>query len=510
MQRGRWRDAFEAARALVREEPSAAEPWHLLSIACQQLGQADLAVKTSEKALQLEPGNGSYAVQCAMSFVLTGRVRRARELARAVEPLAAGSAAELSKLGTIMSLCGEYERAHSLFRSAEECDPESPDHVFNRAVAARALGRLQEAEAACELAIGRGLRDRRCHYVRSDLRRQTPGNNHVDELTALLEGEKPGGHGEVYLAYALGKEREDLGDWEGSFRCYSRAAQSYRRLIRYDAKADRAALEALVKHHTVDALQAMPRGAGSRSPIFVVGMPRSGTTLTERIIQGDPTVRSVGECQLLAREIGSRSRANLTDGETDRESLVRRSLAIDAEALAQAYWSETGFEDPSLRPIDKMPINYLYLGLISRAFPNAKIVAVRRSPLDSCFSAWKAFLTGPYGFTYDFEELAAYYLRFERLLDHWSRTLPASQYQELHYEELVLETEATVRRLMAFLDLSYDPALLTFHESTTGTATASAAQVRRPIYRDSVGRAEKFAPWIEPLREHLQSGGLKV
>jgi len=508
LKEGRWLDAFEGARTLARSRPELAEAWHLLSLACQQLGQVEGAAKAAETAARLSPGNGAFRLQHAMSLALAGRVRSAIVLARGLEPAAAGNAAISSKLGTVFNLSGAHQQAYALFRRAAELEPASADHAFNCAVAGRALGRLDEAEAACDAAIDLGLEDRRVFYVRSDLRRQTTERNHVVELEAQLARADLSPMDRVYLGYALGKEQDDLEEWEAAFRSYAGAARSYRDLIRYEPAADYAVLEALPVLHSRNALDALPAGDEGPEPIFVVGLPRSGTTLVERIVQGAAGVESVGERQNMAREIGARARAQRSGGAAERSALVEHSLAIDTRALARAYWSEVGFDDGTRRPLDKMPINYLYLGLISRAFPRAKIIMVRRAPMDSCFSAWKAFLTGPYGFSYDLGELADYFLRFDRLCRHWSAVLPPWQYREVSYESLVLDTEATVRDLLAFLNIPFDPAVLAFHRAGGATATASAAQVRRPIYRESVDRVRHFAPWLEPLRQRLAAGGL--
>lgn len=508
LQRGRVREALAAATELARSRPAVAEHWHLLSLSCQQAGRVEGAIRASEKALALAPSNGEFSLQYGMTLALGGRSRRAGALAHSLLPAAKGNAVLQSRLGTLFSLCADHAQAYRSFREAARQEPARADHAFNCAVAARALGQLEEAESACNDAIALGIRDQRVYYVRSDLRRQTPAQNHVPELEQQLARDDLSPMDKVYLHYAVGKEHDDLEHWEAAFRSYRKAAGTYRGLMRYDPAPDYAALDALITHHTRDTLAAIPAGNAGRQPIFVVGLPRSGTTLVERIVQGHSCVEAVGERQTLAREIGARARGTMGGQAADRAQLVRGSLAIDATALAEAYWSEVGPEDPQRRPLDKMPINYLYCGLISRAFPAAKIIALRRAPLDSCFSAWKAFLTGPYGFTYDLNELGDYYLRFDQLLRHWSRELPANLYHELHYESLVTDTEPTVRRLMEFLDLPYEPAVLEFHRSASATATASAAQVRQPIYADSVGRARHFEPWLVGLRQRLIEGGV--
>jgi hypothetical protein len=157
-----------------------------------------------------------------------------------------------------------------------------------------------------------------------------------------------------------------------------------------------------------------------------------------------------------------------------------------------------------------MPINYLYCGLIHRALPGARIIALRRNPIDTCFAAWKSLLLGPYGFSYDLTDMARYCGAFHRLLDHWQATLPPSAYREVHYEDLAQQPEAIARSLCSFLELDWEPGMLTFHRQATPSVTASATQVRQPIYRSSVGKWQHYKDHLALLLQALEREGLGV
>jgi hypothetical protein len=182
--------------------------------------------------------------------------------------------------------------------------------------------------------------------------------------------------------------------------------------------------------------------------------------------------------------------------------MIERSLQTDMAALGQAYWDRVKSERQ--RPLDKMPINYLYCGLIHRALPRARIISVRRNAMDSCYSAFKAFLRGPYAFTYNLDELGQYYLAYERLVQHWRQTLPPDAYLEVHYEDVVANAAGEARRMLDFLGLAWEPRVLEFHRSGGSSSTASAAQVRQPIYSSSVGKWRRYEAQLAPLRQLLE------
>jgi hypothetical protein len=235
-------------------------------------------------------------------------------------------------------------------------------------------------------------------------------------------------------------------------------------------------------------------------------MPRSGTTLVERIVQSHTSVVSVGERNDFALELMRLARAASAGRRTGRHQLVKESLSLDLEALGRRYIeSVTPDESRGRRVLDKMPINYLYCGLMHAALPDARIICLRRDPMDSCYAAYKTFLTGPYGFSYDLNELGRYFVAFHALLEHWRATLPPHSYTEVHYESLVRDPQSEARRLITFLNLPWQHQVTEFFMSAAPSATASAAQVRQPVYASSVGNWRRYGEQLSPLARRLNS-----
>ncbi|MDB5467183.1 MAG: hypothetical protein JWQ46_1945, partial [Phenylobacterium sp.] len=273
----------------------------------------------------------------------------------------------------------------------------------------------------------------------------------------------------------------------------------------YSAATDAALFSAAMRTAT-------PAGRGdpSEEPIFVVGLPRSGTTLVDRILSSHPQVTSAGELSnfalLLKRAAGTASSFVLD------EDTLAAAARVDMARLGSDYVASTRpLTGATPRFVDKMPLNVLYAGLIHQALPNARIVCLRRDPMDVCLSNFRQlFATGfsYYNYSYDLADVARYYVGFDRLVAHWRSVLPPDRFTEIAYEGLVASQEATTRELLAFCGLPWDPRCLAFHENAAPVATASSVQVRQPLYASSVGRWRRYGEGLAPMRDVLAAAGL--
>lgn len=445
-------------------------------------------------------------MKLAASHAARGQLRQAFLAAK--QALVAGPAdpALLSNLGSIFSACQHFDEALDCFARAVSAQNGHAAYWYGLATAQRALGNLDAAEASCTQAIRLDPRHAEAYWLRSGLRKQTESRNDVAALEAELAAGHARGQSKTLLHYALAKELEDLGQYARSFEHLSMGARIYRGLLNYDVARDVQTLKCIITAQGAQALRSAAPGYSGSAPIFVVGLPRSGTTLVERIIQSHTEVVSVGERNDFALELMRHAQAAPGGGRMDRDALVKHSLSLDMDALGRSYVeSVTPDEAGARRVLDKMPVNYLYCGLIHAALPDARIICARRNPMDTCYAAFKTFLTGPYAFSYDLDELGRYYLAFHALVEHWRIALPAYAYTEVHYESLVSDPDSEARRLMAFLDLPWQPRIKDFFTSPAPSATASASQVRQPVYATSVGKWRHYREQLAPLAQRLNS-----
>jgi tetratricopeptide (TPR) repeat protein len=446
-------------------------------------------------------------------------------VARACE-LPSGIADAYDGLAYVSTALGQHEQANALYRRATELAPDTPRFWYNLACSDRSLGRLAEAEAAGDRSIASDPTQYPSYLLRSELRVQTPDFNHVEELRRRLAEAGNDYRATMFLGYALGKELDDLQRFDEAFRWFSTAAQARRSRLQYDVSTDEDKLRRIAEVYagggaTADGAKApatarsdsaagfdtvarshAARAIDSSQYLFIVGLPRSGTTLTERILTGLANVRSNGETENFSRSLLAATAAGPAD-------IFARAAEAPAQDVAANYARAANVSESTDAIIEKLPMNYLYLGAIARALPDAKILTIRRSPLDSCFAMYRTLFRDAYPFSYDLTELARYYAAYERLMNHW-RAVLGSRLHEILYEELVKDPHRVGAAAAAHCGLSWSDTAVDIQRNAAVSLTASAAQIRRPIYGTSSGRWRHYRAQLAPLIQALRSHGVEL
>ena len=463
-------------------------------------GQPEAALATLCPALR-----GAATVDARHSLALEallrlGRRRAAGELLDAACALGAASPDALDALAFYARRLDRHELSSALYRRAAETAQDDAQLWYNLATSERSLGRLTAAAEACNRALRLEPQRFGAVLLRSELLRATPDTNHVDELRANLAGDI-GGAGRMFLAYALGKELHDLGRYDEAFQAFALGAQTRRQSLRYDVAEDERKLARIRSAYSGQA----PRSKTPSSParhVFIVGLPRSGTTLTERILGALPGVHSNGETDNFAAAL-------LRAAPPGAGDIFERCARADAAKVAEIYEALAAPEGAAGTILEKLPMNYLYLGAIARALPEARFVWLRRQPLDSCFAMFRTLFGEAYPFSYDFEDLARYYAAYARLMDHWSATL-GERVLAVDYEALVETPAAVAPRLARHCGLPWAETALEITNNRSASLTASAAQVREPIHGRSAGLWRHYERHLRPLAEHLQDAGVAL
>lgn len=439
------------------------------------------------------------------------RLRQEGELAACIEalreladPSAPCQPERLQEIAQRFTSLGLHVEAERCFARALALEPENPAHLYNHATALIALGRLAEAERALDRVIELAPGDSDAWYNRATLRRQTAQGNHVALIEEQLRRLPASAPGEVALSYALAKELEDLGEHARSFAALKRGADARRRRLAYAIESDVETMRLIGEAFSSDFFARPHRGHDDARPLFVVGLPRSGSTLVDRILSSHPGIGSRGESTDLALAL-----LRTAAPSANKAELVRHSTQLDFRALGERYCKHLS-DGPALRLIDKTPTNFLYLGLIIAALPQARVVHVRRRPMDACYAMYKTLFRSAYPFSYDLQDLGRYWLAYDRLMEHWRGLLPADRFLEVDYEDLVANQEAVSRRLVAHAGLPWDAACLAFENNNEPTLTASAAQVRQPIYKSSVELWRRYETQLSPLVALLRQAGIAI
>jgi tetratricopeptide (TPR) repeat protein len=511
LKRGDLPAAAQAAKAMALAKPSHPAGLFLLGMAAAQSGHVARAVEMLQEAVARKP-EAEHLAQLARLLSLLRRDGEAGEAARRAWTLGPRDALTFDTIGCVLVRLGDHQGALAPFGRAVEAEPDNPDFRYNLAAACGFTGRVEEARRHYEAILARNPGDARVHYALAILSRQTAKANHVPRLEAALSGARRP-EDTLRIRYALAKELEDIGNAAGAFRHLSAANTAHKQAIRYDFAQDAAIFDA-IETLFGSGVDALGGGVGNAdpAPIFVVGMPRTGTTLVDRILSSHRDVGSAGELQampLAVKQIAATPSRVVIDRAT-----VAASGAIDPAALGDAYLERARHHRPrdKARFIDKLPANFLYIGHIARALPNARILCLRRNPMDTIWSNYKnlfASQSAYYAYSHDLMDTARYYARFDRLMRLWDKLWPGRILQ-LSYEALVADQEGETQRLLRHCDLAWDEACLSFHENSAAVATPSAAQVRRPINADAVERWRSHEEALEPARAWLEAQNITL
>jgi len=407
-------------------------------------------------------------------------------------------AAYRNLLAACLSAAGEYERGIEIYRGLLEEFPSHPKIWLNLGHALRTLRRRDEAVSAYgrAIALAPGLGE--AYWSLANLKTVPFSVEEVSAMQAKLERADLTSDDRLHMCYALGKALEDLGDYGAAFQHYDAGARLRRAQVRYDAEEMTAFVEKSKRLFTSGFFASRgDHGDPSDEPIFIVGLPRSGSTLVEQILASHSAVEGTMELPdiaLIAGKLG---------GPSYPEVLANLS-AGDSASLGAAYLEGVAVHRRLGRRyfIDKMPNNFLHIGLIQLILPRAKIIDARRHPIGACFSAFKQHFAQGQAFTYDLGDLGRYYRDYVALMAHVDRVLPGRVCRVI-YEDLVDDTEGEVRRLLDHCRLPFEPACLAFYENDRAVRTVSSEQVRRPIFRDALEQWRNYEPWLGPLVQTL-------
>jgi len=456
-------------REACRLQPDNAEARNNLGISLRKQERLEEAELAFGAAVENDPGHFPALQNLALSRYRANDLESAIRLTEAAVAAAPDRDKAYGLLGSLYHEAGEFDKAVNLIRSTVRLTAENAELISQLAQSKK----FTDADA--------GL---------------------LNELERIVRLPDTGAEERIVLHFALGKACDDMRRYDDAFGHFQQANELDRNKGVFDRDAHRAYIDRLIDTFD-EAFFSTRRGIGSDSnrPIFVVGMPRSGTTMTEQILASHPQVFGAGELTTMSALV-RRIPEEFCPGSDYPEAagaLDRESIAV----LAEAYLHEiASLNDSAVRVVDKMPHNFLLLGVIAVLFPNAHIIHCMRNPADTCLSCYTKRFNSRHPYNYDLADLGFYYREYRRLMAHWRRVLPISLF-DLRYEETVSEPEPVIRALIENCELPWDDACLAFHKTRRGVKTPSAWQVRQPLYQSSRERWRNYAAHLEPLLQAL-------
>ena len=500
-----WNHVSLCALEIQRRAPENAEAPFLLGLARKAAAQPEAAAQLFARAIKLDPGRYDAAIELARLYILLNRHGEANDLLERYVASLSNSPKYLDLAGQSYVRLGFYERAWPLFERASELQPGADSIRFNLAGCAVYLGKIDDARSIYRKLLEKQPSHQRNHYELAQLSR-AQDDRHVQQMLEVLRKADPDPRRNIFLYYALGKELEDLGRWVEAFEYYEKGGNAARSTMDYDVSSDVAVMDAIIDTCTSAWLEDEPvTTEPSKVPIFIVGLPRTGTTLTDRILSSHSQVESIGETRVLHMILGRIG--GRPSGGNNAKHLERAIGQARASSVAADYLDAVAYrlgEAPFF--IDKLPENVLHLGIIAKAWPNARMIHLRRHPMDACFALFKQSY---FRFAYSLDDLAEYYLAYDRLSRHWREVL-GPRMIELAYEDIVSDQDGQTLRLLEHLGLDFEEACLHFDANQAPVATASSVQVRERIHARSVGKWRNFEAQLAPLYARLKAGGVEI
>ncbi len=506
LRQGKFGEAMRLATALLAEHPGNAQVLFLAGEIRLAAGDAAGALPLVTAANAAAPGQPPLMLKLAHVLLMLRRRQDACTLVGEAANIAYKDGRALWALSKIPANAGQPAQARELLEKALGTGFTHPGLLYDLAAALFFLGETEAAAAQLESLLAMAPKAGAALYLRSTLRTATEAGNHVADLESRLADGFAEPASEAACRFALAKELEDLGQDARAIEELNRAAALKHSTLRHDPAGELAALESVRTAWTREVMANDAPGHDEEGAIFIVGMPRTGTTLVERMLGRQGEVGEAGELldfgQLLA------AAAQRMAARPPGMPLAEASTRIDFAALGRDYMAGLRQAAPGHRfVIDKMPINYMYCGMIRKALPKARIIHLVRDPMDTGYAVYKTMFSQAYPFSYDQAELADYYAAYRRLMQHWHEVMPG-QVLDVRYEELVTDPEGQARRLLEFCGLVWNDDVLAPEASDRPSTSASASQVRQPVHTGSVGKWRRYADGLRVLKDRLAHHGL--
>lgn len=502
--RGDRKQASRLAIQALANYPQCAAIYYLNYQLAMMSNNVVVAEQCLDSALNILPEHALLCLSYAQLKLNQYHYNTAVEYADKAVKLYTGK--NVSFLATAAQVIMQAEQpsvAVSVYQRILQLEPDNHQFMYQLALCYFYLNKVADAVAMLSKVLAKKRANPGALHLRSALKSYSVASNNIQELEQLVATDCAQ---EPMVYYALAKELEDIGEYNKSFAVLTKGAALMRAKVNYNEADELASIQGIMAatQHMSFPAQSNEKGG----PIFIVGMPRSGTTLVERILAQHDDVKSIGEFSLFPQLLSSMAQEYLLQHPDKVTNLHEAALQLDFPALGRRYLAASQELAEGKRfYIDKLPVNFLYCGFIKKALPNATIIHLSRDAMDSCYAIFKTLFINAYAFSYTLDELARYYATYKEIMAHWHNVMP-EQILDVDYESLVTDAEVQVKRLTQWCGLDYQAEMLHFHNTNDVSTTASSAQVRKPIYQSSIGKWRNLEAELAPLQLILKQTGV--
>ena len=506
LNQGLYQQAHQRLVLILQQDKYFADAYFLLAMIASVHHNLLKAIELIKQANALAPNNPEYLSQLAKHYALDHNhveaLRFAELSAKLIDKLAVQSSLILDTLGVTYSQMGLHDKAVVFFKKSVAINDKNPNYFFNLGASLKFIGDFDGARKAYEKTISMAPNYYKAHSALTALGGVSKEDNHIPLLKELFS-QTQHADDRLHLGHALAREYEFLAEFDKAFH-YLEAAKKFKlEQLKYSIEEDKTLFESLANHFKNSEPSSF-QGYNTEEAIFVVGMPRSGTTLVERIISQHSDVTSAGELQhfgLLVKKMAKTASNRVIDAET-----VAATKSINFKELGKSYIDSTrAITGKTAKFVDKMPLNVLYVGFILQALPKAKIICLDRNPLDTIVSNFRQLFSvnqSYYNYAYDLQTTAEFYLLFKQLTKLWLALFPENFYL-INYEKLVNDPIKEAKQLITFCNLTWQEDCINIHQNSAPVATASALQVRSPINNRSVGNWKKYDAYLDDVKKVL-------
>jgi tetratricopeptide (TPR) repeat protein len=490
------------SKNLIRKFPQYLILYNILGSAYQNIGSLNLARKIFIKGLKLEPNNIAIMNNLGNVYKNIGEVKLAENLFQKIINKKPDYINAYINLGNLKRDNNDFESAISLYSEALKINDKIPVTFYSLALAYQGLGKFNFAIEHAKKALFLDPKFTQADLLISQSMKYKNENRHYNEMSSKINTIELNNDQKVNLSFALAKANEDMGQIEKSFNNLQRGNQIKRSLLNFDIKNEIKLFDGIKKIFSkIDTNKILKEYVSNKNVIFILGMPRSGTSLVEQVISSHSDVFGAGELPQLSKIIKERLVSDDTISEKKVNTLINDEFFASQLRNDYCDYLERFNSDKNFIT-DKAPLNFRWIGLIKILFPKSKIIHCTRNPKDNCFSLYKNFFEGGLNFSYNQKELATYYKLYSNLMNFWLDLFPDSIY-EAKYEKIIDNPRYEIKEMIKFCELPWEDDCLEFHKNKTPIKTMSTAQARQPIYKSSVNSYEKFSSFLGDLNKNL-------